>query len=163
MHRRAGDEDWLAFSMKRRKTVSVTPAMGARTVAGRPRRCRWRSWQARGCWAWRRDGRVPGSAECVQRFFIGDSCLDKCMQVKRPPRWRRPLRVAARPGVTSRRLPSGLAVGLGVLAAEALDAACGVDQLLLAGEERVAGGADFDDDVALVGGAGLKGRCRRRT
>ena len=51
----------------------------------------------------------------------------------------------------------GLAgVRLGELAAEALDAACGVDQLLLAGEERVAGGADFDDDVALVRGAGLK-------
>jgi len=26
--------NWLAFLMKRRKTVSVTPAMGARTVAG---------------------------------------------------------------------------------------------------------------------------------
>ena len=51
----------------------------------------------------------------------------------------------------------GLArVRLGELAAEALDAACGVDQLLLAGEERVAGGADFDDDVALVRRAGLK-------
>jgi hypothetical protein len=47
-------------------------------------------------------------------------------------------------------------VGGGYLAAEAFDAACGVDQLLLAGKERVAGGADFDDDVALVGGAGLK-------
>ena len=44
----------------------------------------------------------------------------------------------------------------GDLAAEALDAACGVDQLLLAGKERVAGSADFDDDVALVGGAGLE-------
>jgi hypothetical protein len=42
------------------------------------------------------------------------------------------------------------------LAAEALDTACGVDQLLLAGKERVARSADFDDDVALVGGAGLK-------
>ena len=51
----------------------------------------------------------------------------------------------------------GLAcVRLGELAAEALDASCGVDQLLLAGEERVAGGADFEDDVALVRGAGLK-------
>src|SRR5580700_8869452 len=49
-------------------------------------------------------------------------------------------------------------VGFVEFAAEALDAAGGVDQLLLAGEERVAGGADFDDDVALVGGAGLKGR-----
>src|ERR1700722_10684355 len=27
-------ENWLAFLMKRRKTVSVTPAIGARTVAG---------------------------------------------------------------------------------------------------------------------------------
>ena len=51
----------------------------------------------------------------------------------------------------------GLAgIGVGYLAAEALDAACGVDQLLLAGKERVALRADFDDDVAFVGGAGLK-------
>jgi len=52
----------------------------------------------------------------------------------------------------------GLAgVGLGILAAEALDAAGGVDQLLLASEEGVAGGADFHADVALVGGTGHKG------
>src|ERR1019366_7954793 len=45
----------------------------------------------------------------------------------------------------------GLAsVGLGVLAAETLDASGGVHQLLLAGEERMAGGADFHADVALV-------------
>ena len=44
-------------------------------------------------------------------------------------------------------------VRLGELAAEALDAAGGVDQLLLAGKEWVAGIADFYDDVALVGGA----------
>lgn len=44
--------------------------------------------------------------------------------------------------------------GFGVLAAEALDAARGVDQLLLAGEKRVAVGADFGVDVAFVGGAG---------
>ena len=51
----------------------------------------------------------------------------------------------------------GLAgVGSCELAAEAFDATCGVDQLLLAGEEWVAGGADFKDDVALVRGAGLK-------
>ena len=51
----------------------------------------------------------------------------------------------------------GLAgVRLGELAAEALDATCGVDQLLLAGEERVAGGADFEQDVAFVRGAGLE-------
>ncbi len=62
----------------------------------------------------------------------------------------------------SSRLRSCLLLGsygcvrLGILAAEALDAACGVDQLLLAGKERVAGGADFDMDVALVGGASGK-------
>src|SRR5260370_10517777 len=62
-----------------------------------------------------------------------------------------------------RLLRGGLAGGLrfaGVgfveFATEALDAACGVDQLLLAGEVGVAGGADFDDDVALVRGASFK-------
>lgn len=52
---------------------------------------------------------------------------------------------------------SGLAcVRLGELAAETLDASGGVDQLLLTGEERVAGGADFENNVALVRGAGLE-------
>src|ERR1039458_8341792 len=45
-------------------------------------------------------------------------------------------------------------VALGVLAAETLDAAGGVHELLLAGKEGMAGGADFYADVALVGGAG---------
>ena len=45
---------------------------------------------------------------------------------------------------------------LGVLAAEALDAARGVNQLLLAGEERVAIRADFQVDIALVGGSRSK-------
>jgi hypothetical protein len=49
-----------------------------------------------------------------------------------------------------------LRIGCRELAAEALDASGGVDQLLLAGEERVAGGADFDDDVALVRGTRLE-------
>ena len=40
-----------------------------------------------------------------------------------------------------------------VLAAEALDTAGGVQHLLLAGEERVAVGADFHVDVALMSGA----------
>ena len=44
-----------------------------------------------------------------------------------------------------------LGIRRGELATEALDAAGGVDQLLLAGEERVAGRADFNDDRALVG------------
>ena len=41
-------------------------------------------------------------------------------------------------------------VALGVLAAEALHASGGVHELLLAGEEGMAGGADFYADVALV-------------
>src|SRR5271156_3995025 len=66
--------------------------------------------------------------------------------------WRRPFG-----WMGFRLLGGGLSlagVGLGELAAEALDAAGGVDQLLLAGEEGVAGGADFENDVALVRGAG---------
>src|SRR5579863_253767 len=46
--------------------------------------------------------------------------------------------------------------GLCVLAAEALDAAGGVHQLLLAGEKGMAGGADFNTDVALMGRPGHK-------
>src|SRR5271157_4661376 len=48
-------------------------------------------------------------------------------------------------------------VGFRVLAAEALDAARSVHQLLFAGEEGVAGGADFHVDGALVGRTGHKG------
>src|SRR5579863_7192778 len=45
--------------------------------------------------------------------------------------------------------------GVGIFLSEALDATSGVDQLLLAGEERVAVGADFDfKSVALDGGTG---------
>src|ERR1019366_6165255 len=55
------------------------------------------------------------------------------------------------------RSRSGLArIGPCDFAAEAFDAARGVDQLLLAGKERVAGSADFDDEVALVRGAGVE-------
>ena len=51
----------------------------------------------------------------------------------------------------------GLAgVALGILAAEALDASRGVHQLLLAGKERMAVGADLNADVALVRGTGRK-------
>jgi len=55
------------------------------------------------------------------------------------------------------RLFCGLGgIGLGELAAEALDASGGVYQLLLAGEKWVAVGADFEMQVAFVRGAGLK-------
>ena len=45
---------------------------------------------------------------------------------------------------------------VGVLAAEALDASGGVQKLLLAGEEGVAGGADFHVDIAPVCGPGCE-------
>jgi hypothetical protein len=51
------------------------------------------------------------------------------------------------------------AFGSGFLAialVEAIDASGGVDQLLLAGKERVASGADFDVQVALFGRARLE-------
>src|SRR6267378_1846928 len=47
-------------------------------------------------------------------------------------------------------------VALSVLAPETLDAAGGIHELLLAGKERMASGADFHTDVALMGGAGDK-------
>src|SRR5579864_666403 len=46
---------------------------------------------------------------------------------------------------------------LGILAAEALHAAGGVHQLLLAGEERMAVRADFYADIALMGRPGHEG------
>jgi len=47
-------------------------------------------------------------------------------------------------------------VALGVLAAEALDAAGRIHQALFAGEERVADRADFHVNIALVGRTGLE-------
>lgn len=47
-------------------------------------------------------------------------------------------------------------IALRVLAAEALDAAGRVHELLLAGKERMASGTNFYADVALVSGAGDK-------
>jgi hypothetical protein len=48
-------------------------------------------------------------------------------------------------------------VALGVFAAEAFYAAGGIHELLLAGKERMAGGADFYAYIALVSGAGDEG------
>jgi hypothetical protein len=46
---------------------------------------------------------------------------------------------------------------VGVFLLEALDAAGGIDQFLLAGEKGMATGADFDSDqFAFLGGAGLE-------
>ena len=48
----------------------------------------------------------------------------------------------------SRAFGSGF---LAIALVEAIDASCGIDQLLFAGEERVASGADFDVQVAFFG------------
>jgi hypothetical protein len=45
---------------------------------------------------------------------------------------------------------------LAVALVEAIDASRGIDQLLFAGEERVAGRANFDVQVALLGRARLE-------
>ena len=50
----------------------------------------------------------------------------------------------------------GLRVGLGILAAEPLHASGSIHQALLAGKERVAIGANFHVNVALVGRTSLK-------
>ena len=50
----------------------------------------------------------------------------------------------------------GCLAGLFVLAAEALDASGCIDQLLFAGKERVAVGANLQVDIALVGRSGSK-------
>ena len=45
---------------------------------------------------------------------------------------------------------------LAIALVEAIDASRGIDQLLFAGEERVASRANFDVQVALLRGAGFK-------
>ena len=58
-------------------------------------------------------------------------------------------------GAAERRR-SGLGFALAVSLVEALDSTTGVDQLLLAGEERMALVAQFDVEVATTGRAGLE-------
>jgi len=56
-------------------------------------------------------------------------------------------------------LGSGCAFGgwlFAIALVEAIDASCGIDQLLLAGKERVASGTNFDVQVTFFGGASLE-------
>jgi len=56
-------------------------------------------------------------------------------------------------------LGSGCALGgrfLAIALVEAVDASGGIDQLLLAGKERVASGTNFDVQVTFLGGARLE-------
>ena len=61
-------------------------------------------------------------------------------------------------------LGSGCAFGGGFLAialVEAIDASGGIDQLLLAGKERVASGTNFNVQVTFLGGASFEGLAAR--
>src|ERR1700735_1608968 len=127
----------LALRMKRRKTVSVTPAMGASTVAGATGTLPiWKDAGTRAPW-----GMVCsiGLSQCFFNeppyFFSEPLYPGSWVDERKPPRWRRlrRFRLAA--------ILLGCGLRLGILAAEALDTACGIHQLLLAGEERVAAGA----------------------
>ena len=63
-------------------------------------------------------------------------------------------------GVARLMLGSGCAFGGGFLAialVEAIDASCGIDQLLLAGKERVASRTNFNVQVTFLGRASLEG------
>ena len=59
-------------------------------------------------------------------------------------------------GTGAELLLRGRGFVLRVLAAEALDASCGIHQLLLAREKRVASRANFNIDVAMMRGTSRK-------
>ena len=59
---------------------------------------------------------------------------------------------------------SGSALGgwfLAVALVEAIDASCGIDQLLFSGKEWMASRTDFDVQVTFLGGASLEGLAAR--
>src|ERR1039458_4762959 len=157
--------------MKRRKTVSVTPAMGASTVAGEivtvPME-RLSGTSFRGA-AWRAGVPAPHESapsrpcELSQNFFTSLFYLAVQNQSPRRParaEFLRVIRVSPLKSVAKnlvlRRFDGLSRRILGVLAAEALHAAGGIHELLLAGKEGMAGRADFNADVALMGGPGNK-------
>ena len=75
------------------------------------------------------------------------------VRLSRATNWRR------RVGTIWLMLWRGCAFGgwfLAVALVEAIDTSCGIDQLLFAGKERVASGADFDVQVALFRRARLE-------
>src|SRR5438270_682594 len=150
--------------MKRRKTVSVTPAMGARTVAGEMvtlpilrtlgTRFWGRTWHSGAAGRSRAGVPAPHSSaphELSQNFFTSLFYLPPSSES--PRRWRGLKLIAL---VRRKWLFLGR-FDFCVLAAEALDAAGGVHELLFTGEERVAIRANFYADVALVGRPGHKG------
>src|SRR5579863_7799434 len=145
--------------MKRRKTVSVTPAMGARTVAGVMVMPPMEKLAGTGCSgaAWRARVPAPYGAGSHEPFELSQNFFTVLFYLA----WQNKAPAGARaevPGLIRnpwQRLALGRGCGslfLGVLAAEALHAAGGVHQLLLAGEKGMAVGANFNADVAFMGG-----------
>src|SRR5580692_11877130 len=159
--------------MKRRKTVSVTPAMGARTVAGailtmpmgRPAGTglRDRDWRTKSALSLSKGMSAPhatGLSHILRTalFYLG-------FQNQSPRRAARAKFSSVRPQPRTLVLRclnlGGRGRVLGVFATEALNPSGGIHKLLLAGEERMAGRANFYADVALMSGAGNKGIAAR--
>src|SRR5215831_6025050 len=138
--------------MKRRKTVSVTPAMGARIVAGEIVTAPNRTVNGTGIWAARLGTPAPGSTGLSQN--LRTLFILRVLSNRKPCRFQGYVRVNPYKSAAKDLLLNRL--GLGVLPAESLHAAGRVDQLLLAGKEWVAVRADFYVNVALVSGAGGK-------
>src|ERR1035438_2635669 len=156
----------LAWRMNRRKTVSVTPAMGASTVAGAtstfPRRTSAGTRASAGIWC---------SLGLSQSFFTVKPLPAMGILLAARSRANSPERTWASAAAEAQSFPLLAArrllgcccrcrclrpIGLGILAAEALNAASRVHQALLAGEERVAVRANLQVNVSLVGRPGLK-------
>jgi hypothetical protein len=144
--------------MKRRKTVSVTPAIGAKTVAGAiPTEPICRVAGTGTCGA-ARPTKVPAPPappfEMSQDFLIDPfyfaslirHTVDLTRKKKSPRREGKGSKTNLRQ-LLLRRLGLWRFV-LGVLPTEALHASSGIEHLLLAGKERVASRANFNADVA---------------
>src|SRR6476646_3451148 len=126
--------------MKRRKTVSVTPAIGASTVAGDTNTGPMRT---------EAGTRVSGGIWCsvgLSQSFFTVKPLPAINLARNAVRTNVGLRLGGGPRCqqsTASLLGGSSLAGLGVLAAEALHTARCIHQSLLTGEEWVASGADF--------------------
>src|SRR5580692_4372921 len=145
--------------MNRRNTVSVTPAIGARTVAGRTITA-----PIRNSAGTRTLSGIVCSTGLSQFFFTVNprpairnprdfDAKAPAPNKREPPPQRRLYRYALRLNLLGDCLSLfGFGfIGLGVLPAEPLHAPSSVNQPLLAGKERMASRTDFHVNVALVG------------
>src|SRR6202051_162310 len=159
--------------IKRRNTVSVTPAMGARTVAGAIRTLPMKrvsgtsfsgsAWRTKPALSLSKGVSAPHELfpfELSQNFFTFLFYLARLLgpQNESPRGKRGPILQACLQELLLRQF--GLCCSgriLGVLAAEALHASSGVHQLLLARKKRMARRADFYADVSMMRRPGNKG------